>query len=248
VADNFSVSTPHQGNCSLTQGFVLQLDSTFKTVSLKSGMEEVGDPYEIKFLKDGTYILSGVLVDNDYINVEPAAHIEQQIFINRYDAFNNLLSKQTYNKNPNGYSRLVDFNNFNPLLRVDSENNFILSDRYTDGFDSIANALTGPTLKTFLMKAPLNILKSIEVSEDEYPIEIFPNPANNRLNIKIWDQSNLQFNLQMVDALGRLVNIPAVNYENEVYFIDVSTYSPGLYFFIFDNKKQRITRKILIVH
>jgi hypothetical protein len=217
---------------------VVQLDSAWKAVSIKSGENDFFDPYEIKVLPGDNYVLSGTN--------------GKEIFIHQYDPLNNLLGKKSFYKDLDVSGSPfagTDFTYFNPILRFDQLGNFILSDRYVNSVDSVANSISGQTLKTFILKAPFNEIKPVEVTkDDQYPIYFYPNPAKERLNIKINDQANFNFNVQVVDAIGRLVDAPLLNLQSEIYYVDVTPYPNGLYFFIFDNGKQRITKKIVVAH
>jgi ELWxxDGT repeat protein len=233
-SDGYKETTPSEGACSSTRSFIVQLDSEWKTVTIKSGEN---DPHELKFLSNDTYVLSGTNGN--------------EIFIHQFDPLNNLLGQKIFKKDPDIANSIFtnDFLYSNPILRFDNGGNFILSDRYTNSMDSIANGISGQALKTFILKAPYTEIEPIPfVKGDQYPIDFYPNPAKDRLNIKIHEQQKQKFSLQIIDAIGRVVDTPQLNNEQEIYYVDVTPYASGLYFFVFDNGAQHITRKIIVAH
>lgn len=74
---------------------------------------------------------------------------------------------------------------------------------------------------------------------------IFPNPANNTINVEVKDKG--EFNAALYDMMGRIVSTVKVN--NGKAAISVSNVPSGMYFVrISGNSKQELSTKISILH
>lgn len=84
---------------------------------------------------------------------------------------------------------------------------------------------------------PVNIISQVKV---------YPNPANNYLNVEFSEALEGEHDWQMVDVLGRTVVSGRTNDGDELFTIDVERLSAGSYFFIIRNDKVYTQRKIII--
>jgi hypothetical protein len=82
---------------------------------------------------------------------------------------------------------------------------------------------------------------------DDASINLFPNPANNKLNFQLTDNSS-SITLNVFDIAGK--KIKTVKYINQGngefnHSVDISNLSEGVYFCKFSNGKKKITRKFV---
>ncbi|MDF1694493.1 MAG: aryl-sulfate sulfotransferase [Saprospiraceae bacterium] len=73
----------------------------------------------------------------------------------------------------------------------------------------------------------------VEVLEDTYSINVFPNPANNYLIVE-WDAS-MYSNLDIYNALGQ--KIERIMLTGGRAYLDISNYNPGIHFVLLEGKK-----------
>ena len=85
-------------------------------------------------------------------------------------------------------------------------------------------------------------------SSVDYKIEIFPNPANNYLNIDLTDIAYPE-SVSIYDQIGNLIE--SISFTkgtiNKIYKFDVSQYPTGVYFIKIRNKKKEIKVKFIKV-
>lgn len=107
-------------------------------------------------------------------------------------------------------------------------------------FDYNAPIITNYTLNT------INIPTIIQnVSKGELAAQVFPNPANTVLNIKM--ENNNDFSVQIMDMLGRAV--VAQNTNNGVMAIPTQTLPSGMYLLnIRDTKGNELNTKVVVKH
>jgi len=78
-------------------------------------------------------------------------------------------------------------------------------------------------------------------------IDIYPNPASNRLNLSFALTSEQDIKIDMFDISGRKVysdELPNVN--NNMHSIDISAFVEGMYFCVISTETEKITRKIIV--
>ena len=89
----------------------------------------------------------------------------------------------------------------------------------------------------FLPDTQTNITQNINKT-----IKVYPNPTNNYLIVE-----NLQnINLKIINIYGQ--QIENLDLQATTSYIDVSAYENGIYFLVFTNQKQIISKKIVITH
>ena len=76
----------------------------------------------------------------------------------------------------------------------------------------------------------------------DFDINIYPNPANNILNVRLISDIET-INIKVYNSLGRILNEFAVDGMNTQ--IDLSNYPQGLYYVGADNGKQNILKKFI---
>lgn len=110
--------------------------------------------------------------------------------------------------------------------------------------DGSTIASTSPVLVTNLCGAPLNLHPDIaEIEENSTNvIEIFPNPANEQIEIKIPENSLFE-HYTILNANGQVIQTGYV--MNSSFSIQVSNFERGLYFLNFDGVNSQ-TKKIIL--
>ncbi|RYM35622.1 T9SS type A sorting domain-containing protein [Brumimicrobium glaciale] len=93
------------------------------------------------------------------------------------------------------------------------------------------------------------ILGSLSIVENflDNDIRLFPNPASNKLNFTLKDNSN-SIQLEIIDVTGNQVKAGRfLNQENGEFknAIDISDLKKGLYFCKFSNGDKQVTRKFI---
>lgn len=89
------------------------------------------------------------------------------------------------------------------------------------------------------------ISTSINSNGQVQDIQIFPNPANEQLQIEITERTNEELQLSVVDALGRLLINKQISVTNgkSSQQIDVSNLAPGVYFIQLRDSKGTNTKR-----
>ncbi|HEU4718572.1 MAG TPA: T9SS type A sorting domain-containing protein [Bacteroidia bacterium] len=78
-------------------------------------------------------------------------------------------------------------------------------------------------------------------------VSVFPNPANDRLNISFVDVYSLDAVLSIRDAFGKtLLEERETLHPHSVTQLDISGFAPGIYFLMFDSDGQHAVRKIVV--
>ena len=79
-------------------------------------------------------------------------------------------------------------------------------------------------------------------SNDEIDIQVYPNPASEKVTIKMVDAQ--QWNLTIVDANMKEINIQEVN-SNQQKEVNISDLPKGLYYIILTKENQKITNSVV---
>ncbi len=130
------------------------------------------------------------------------------------------------------------------LNRNNSENNF-----YTVGGEWLQSSIPGAImLRPVLSKTPLKTSIEETLTQPEYQkIHIYPNPADNYIELEMPEQTNQQFRVALFDLGGRMVyrkmiypgeRINTEELENGIYFLKASPI----------NGIRSFTQKIIIQH
>jgi len=92
----------------------------------------------------------------------------------------------------------------------------------------------------------------VSISELEDPIAIlpFPNPSNGKFSFKIKQGKNTSFNFRVMDTQGKIVyqNILEQSAYNQVFSVDLSQLSDGVYFYSFEIEGCRSSGKLVVKH
>jgi hypothetical protein len=119
---------------------------------------------------------------------------------------------------------------------------------YTDGY------VTGP-IRPGVSDEPFADFKSgletcilltdtEEIPEEDVLVSLYPNPANDQLNLKIGSRIGAPDRLYFLNAYGQTISLKATRSEDGLITgVDVSALSPGLYFVVLEYGNSRRTKK-----
>ena len=98
----------------------------------------------------------------------------------------------------------------------------------------------------------INIRSTTGIKEEAaaFNLNIFPNPANQTVNIQYTMENNENVTIKMMDAVGKTIqteNINSVAAGNHIQMIDVSNFSTGIYYIQLVTGENTVTQKINIV-
>ena len=122
------------------------------------------------------------------------------------------------------------------LLRCDTT---IFCD--TVGMDSLGNLKAGFGIE---VRDPL--LVSIQEQKDDFAaVNIFPNPANNKINLDLRGVNN-PLNIRIMDLSGRVILDQRNNPSGNIESFDISQFSKGVYFMLLDNGSTQKVEKFIV--
>ena len=105
-------------------------------------------------------------------------------------------------------------------------------------FDFNAPVITNRFETEFV--TPLSI-----VDLDAIDLNVFPNPANDRVTISLNNTAINDFDVTLVDIQGKMINVPQLNYNDSIE-LNVSSLNAGLYFVQLKKGNQTIVEKLII--
>lgn len=77
-------------------------------------------------------------------------------------------------------------------------------------------------------------------------LKVYPNPANDQLNISFDNNFMGSTNIKLIDLTGKIVYSSVVNNGNQQQTLSVSEYSNGVYFLEISNEETTIRQKVVI--
>ncbi len=92
-----------------------------------------------------------------------------------------------------------------------------------------------------------DIIAKAELNENELPILVFPNPANNQITIQDFSVQPQHYAIEISDAAGQ--NIISRNFNGYISSqetIDISNLASGIYFVKIANEEKSIVQKIVV--
>ncbi|MBS1680116.1 MAG: hypothetical protein JST48_00240 [Bacteroidetes bacterium] len=176
--DSIKLTSAYKNGCHINTSFVARINSDCELKALNTDNPNNIEPFEIQFLKNGNYLISGIErhMDNSYyIGYDsPYPSSSTHMFIREYDYGGDLLAERKFNKYEN------DFYESNPIVRVDSNKDIIFSERSSGKFDSISYSVNQwGSLSLVMMKTNLKLFKDeAESHELGEKVQIFPNPTH----------------------------------------------------------------------
>jgi hypothetical protein len=114
-----------------------------------------------------------------------------------------------------------------------------------DGYD--VNAVFGLQNCTPLARTDESFISDNAVMEDELLVEIWPNPAKERLNINLLSSLAGDVNLELTDLSGRRVHFEnlAQGDVNMIRELSLEQYQPGIYFLTISSNDQKVVHKVV---
>jgi hypothetical protein len=79
-------------------------------------------------------------------------------------------------------------------------------------------------------------------------IEIYPNPADNQLNIAFSAKDNVDLNISLIDISGRAImqNMYSANSGTNLIKIDINNISRGIYFLNIMENNSSLNYKVIV--
>ncbi len=89
---------------------------------------------------------------------------------------------------------------------------------------------------------------SVENRSRDYNVRIYPNPADDKLNIDISSDMQQNLKLELIDMLGKMLWSENISDNKGVYHgsIDINSYPAGIYFISISGENLNICRKIVV--
>lgn len=89
-----------------------------------------------------------------------------------------------------------------------------------------------------------NVATSVKNIDNEFDLNIFPNPNNGQFEINYSYLTNHKTEVKVLDVLGKVVY--QTELSNNKALIDLNTQSPGIYYVVLKSENKLITKKIVI--
>jgi hypothetical protein len=114
-----------------------------------------------------------------------------------------------------------------------------------DGYD--VNAVFGLQNCTPLARTDESFISDNAVMEDELLVEIWPNPAKERLNINLLSTLAGDVNLELTDLSGRRVHFESLTQSdvNMIRELSLEQYQPGICFLTISGNDQKVVHKVV---
>lgn len=138
--------------------------------------------------------------------------------------------------------------NFADMLNVGFDVNRINKDKLFYNFSGTwkQSDFDGTVMLRPMFGKEINLTTSIEKPEvKEIDFKIYPNPANDILNVDIQDKNSNNFNYIIFDSFGRV----HINNSSDGYGINISNLNSGIYFIkIINSNGITTTKKFSVIH
>ena len=131
------------------------------------------------------------------------------------------------------------------------------------GSDNAANPIytyTGPGVFTVMLiasnggctdttYATITVVQTISIADNDLSslINIYPNPANNNINISLNSFQNDALFISIYNSMGQLISIPKINNRNSLV-IDTKTFAEGVYVIHFEIDGSIVSKRFTIIH
>jgi hypothetical protein len=89
-------------------------------------------------------------------------------------------------------------------------------------------------------------LGNVSIADDKFTFDLFPNPTNNQLNINLNANEPLNGVLSISNQLGQTVFSQSLQNQSAEVLFDTQHLPKGIYFVQFINKKQLISKKLVV--
>jgi hypothetical protein len=123
-----------------------------------------------------------------------------------------------------------------------SDTNFISADNLFD--------VTVPTSYPLGAALTSSINKNNIIVNNGLKLEVFPNPTNTVLNIKLSTKNSNTDNgtITVIDAVGKIIQTYKTYGDSFAESIDTKNLSEGIYFVKYQNTNTTLTNKFIVIH
>ena len=121
---------------------------------------------------------------------------------------------------------------------------WMFSHKQIDVMNYTMNASTGQGGRAALKTSNGCMISGINDMLHENLISVYPNPTDGKMNFKIAMNIKVK-EISIQDILGEEI-FSTQNIQNNIFSIDLSSFSKGVYFAIIDTDKGRSVKKILL--
>ena len=109
--------------------------------------------------------------------------------------------------------------------------------------------ITVPKLSTTAVLLKSTVTGSAELSNQEQELQIFPNPVNDLLNIRLNSPAAAPTELRVLDLMGREIKRSVLPFDgHSLLSLDVSELAKGVYILSVKNDHVRITKKFTVAN
>lgn len=179
----------------------------------------------LNYIEQCQYGIRGIITDS--ITGLP---LKAKIFIQGHDAD----SSHVYSMLPIGnYYRPIYAGNYSVTYSATGYNSKTLNVNVQNKVASIKNVQLAPSIN------------SIDKNVSDLDINIYPNPAHDRLFINFDKNSKINV-LILNDIYGKTIYTKLLNTSENLIEINTSTYSKGLYFVVLQGSNDKIIKKVII--
>ena len=101
----------------------------------------------------------------------------------------------------------------------------------------------------YLDELSFDFLEGIKMPIFSDALEVYPNPASEHVFIKTDEKVSMPKSIQLTDAMGRVIqfsNIENLEYGDNLLRIDMSNYSPGMYYYRIETEDSLYAGKVMI--
>jgi PKD repeat protein len=102
-------------------------------------------------------------------------------------------------------------------------------------------------IKTTLAIQVLGCLVGVNEIDINTQISVYPNPASDKINIKLFDVITNSFDCKIFDLTGRSITVEPLETNSNHYELDISRFSNGIYLLEINVNNQKITKKISVI-
>lgn len=127
------------------------------------------------------------------------------------------------------------------------ENTVYVSKDITNGVWSTPTDFLGFELNTSMAIKVMGCVVNVpEIAELEASVNVYPNPATDKLNIDFGDYFIEDIKIEMYDVVGKKVNSQRTNESNNIFELDLENCNNGFYLVNITVNGFQVTKKVLI--
>jgi uncharacterized protein (DUF2249 family) len=164
----------------------------------------------------------------------------QDVFILKIDSASHLINAKSFGSNAGDYGNAI---------AIDASNNVYTTGSFqsTADFDPDATTytLSASFVDAFISKLSISNATSInDYKTTKSMFNIYPNPTNSILNLKLLLFNNEAITIEFTDVLGQVVLSKTITENNTQ--LNLSTFEKGIYFVTLTSENKTATKKLII--